>query len=299
MKNLLASFACFLSIAAYSTTYYGADANKLVSGADKVVVDDDLHTISFVHFSSKPASGDHISWLRNLLKAGAETGFVLYETKTDQLGWTHYRYRQLYKNVQVENGVFYVHVRDGEILSANGEFYSGIDLSVTPSYNETAAKATALNALQAKKLAPAEQLQPSSLVIFRNDKNQFHLTWKVDAFSLAPMQRFWYFVNANTGKIEGKEGRLCEIDSPGFALTGHNGAQAITTDSLGPANFRLQESGRNIQTHTPSGDITDTDNYWSSTSNLDQYAYDAHWGAEKTVDFYNAFGLNGQDGNGL
>src|SRR6185436_10154831 len=44
----------------------------------------------------------------------------------------------------------------------------------------------------------------------------------------------------------------------------------------------------------------DTDNDWNNVNgNLDQYATDAHFGMEKTYDFYDSiYNLNSIDGNG-
>ena len=48
-------------------------------------------------------------------------------------------------------------------------------------------------------------------------------------------------------------------------------------------------------------DFTDTDNNWNNVNtNLDEYATDAHWGAEMTYDYYlNNHGRNSIDDNGL
>ncbi|MCL4106323.1 UNVERIFIED_CONTAM: hypothetical protein GTU68_003484 [Idotea baltica] len=85
----------------------------------------------------------------------------------------------------------------------------------------------------------------------------------------------------------------------------------MTADSQGPNLFRLQEAGRgngirtfNLQNGTNYGnavDFTDNDNVWNNVNaNLDQYATDAHWGAEKTYDFFwNNFSRNSIDGNGF
>ena len=47
--------------------------------------------------------------------------------------------------------------------------------------------------------------------------------------------------------------------------------------------------------------FTDTDTFWNNTnSNYDEYATDAHFGSEKTYDYYyNIHGRNSIDGSGL
>jgi Zn-dependent metalloprotease/chitodextrinase len=282
-------------------TYSGDAASKQVSGADKVIIDDQRHTLSFVHFNAQPPSGDHATWLRNLLKAGPETDFHLYKSETDKLGITHFRYRQMYKNTEVNNGVFYVHVKNGNIVSANGEFYSGISLGVQPSVSPAAAAATAKADLKAKRAAAENMLEQPELVVYRDSKMQYHLAWKTDAFSLEPLERYFYFIDAHSGKIAGKTSHLCAFDVQGSANTAYYGTKVITTDSISAGTYRLFESGRNIHTHAPNSvELLDTDNNWTNTANFDNFAYDAHWGIEMTHDFYlNTFGLNGQDGNGM
>jgi Zn-dependent metalloprotease len=82
----------------------------------------------------------------------------------------------------------------------------------------------------------------------------------------------------------------------------------MVTDSYNGA-FRLRETTRgqgirtfNMQKGTSYGnavDFTDADNFWNNVNaNKDQYATDAHWGAEMTYDYYQSNGRNSIDGNG-
>jgi Zn-dependent metalloprotease len=301
MKIKLTLLSTLLVVSAFAKIYLGVDASKLVSGADKVIVDDKRQTFSFVHFGTQPASGDHNALLKQILKTETETSFQLYSTETDKLGWTNYRYYQLYKNVRVEGAVYYVHVKDGRIISVNGEYYAGITANVNSTIPESSAVVTAKADLKSTKLAEEKYLDQPLLVLFRDQQNKYHLCWKVDAWSLTPMSRYYFFVDANTGKIIGKNSRICDNDSQGTAVTAYNGTQTITTDSTSPTNFRLFESGRNIFTHAPGPvDITDNDNFWNNTINYDNFATDAHWGVEKTHDYYlDSLGRLGQDGLGL
>jgi Zn-dependent metalloprotease len=300
MKHFFLSLALISASSSFAITYKGDAAARMIAGADIVSIDDNRHTLSFVHFVQTPVSGDHVAWLRGILKTGAETGFEFYKSETDQLGWTHFRYYQLYKGVRVENAVFYIHVKDGKILSANGEFYSGIDTRVQPVIPASTAGATAIAELHSTKLETQHPMDETKLVVFRTKNDQYHLAWKVDAWSATPMLRYYFFIDAKSGKVLEKISRICEIDVPAFGFTGFNGAQPFTTDSISASSYRLFETGRNIHTHSPGPvDFFDSDNYWSSTANLDNYALDAHWGAEVTHDFYLGLGLNGQDGNGM
>ncbi|CAN5831766.1 hypothetical protein BH11BAC7_BH11BAC7_06370 [soil metagenome] len=301
MKIKLTFFSALLAISCFAKTYTGADAAKLVPGADKVIVDDKRQTFSFVHFGTQPSSTDHNLFLKQVLGVSNETSFELYATETDQLGWTNYRYYQQYKNIRVEGAVYYVHTVAGKIISVNGEYYSGISADVNATITSSSAALTAKNDLQSSRLGDEKNIEAPYLVLFRNAQNQYRLCWKTDAWSLSPMKRFYYFVDAQTGKIVDKHSRLCDADSQGSANTAFNGTRTITTDSTSPTNYRLFETGRNIFTHAPGPvNITDSDNNWTSTANYDNYATDAHWGVEMTHDFYlNNFGRNGQNGMGM
>lgn len=301
MKSKLTLLSALLAISSFAKIYTGAEAAKFVPGADKIIVDDKRQTYSFVHFATQPASGDHNVFLKQILGAATETSFQLYASENDKLGWTHYRYYQLYKNVRVEGAVYYVHTNAGKILSVNGEYYAGISANVNFTIDAASAILIAKNDLQSTRLADDKHLEAPYRVLFRDAQNNYHLCWKLDVWSQSPMKRFYYFIDANSSKIIGKQARMCDIDVPGTAATGFNGTQTITTDSTAPGNYRLFESGRNIYTHAPGPtNITDSDNNWTSTANYDNYATDAHWGVEKTHDLYlNMFGRNGIDGLGM
>lgn len=301
MKFAFTALLAIASVPAFAVTFTGDEADKLVKGSDKVVIDDKRHTISFVHYRVLPGSADHNAFLKEVLGAGTETEFQLYQSETDKLGWTNFRYRQLYRNVPVEGAVFYVHVKDGKILSVNGEYYTGFAVNPSPALSSSAAEVTGRNELHAKRLADPGMLEPTTLVVFRDNATKFHLAWKVDAWSHDPMKRSFYFVDAHSGKIAGEHAHMCAIDVQGTAACAFNGSQTVTTDSIAPGQYRLLESGRNIHTHAPGPlEITDTDNFWTNTANYDDYALDAHWGAEMTYDFFlTSFGRVAQDNAGM
>jgi Zn-dependent metalloprotease len=111
-----------------------------------------------------------------------------------------------------------------------------------------------------------------------------------------PLSRDYVYVDALSGEVLLKKNRIHTSDTPGTAVTAYSGNQPIITDSyLG--GYRLQETGRgggirtfDIQTGTNYGnavDFTDADNTWNNVNaQMDEYATDAHWGAEMTYDYY-------------
>jgi Zn-dependent metalloprotease len=111
------------------------------------------------------------------------------------------------------------------------------------------------------------------------------------------------------------------LNAIGTAATAYSGTQTITTDKVSNTSYRLRENSsivegsktftKKIETYNlnqttryaQAKDFTDSDNIWnasSSTNPKDQYALDAHFGAEKTYDFYkNNFNRNSIDNAGF
>jgi bacillolysin len=140
--------------------------------------------------------------------------------------------------------------------------------------------------------------------------SRFRLAWKFDIYAQVPLSRQDVFVDAQNGEIIWKLDKLHSVDRVGTAVTGYSGTRTITADSI-MGGFRLREAGRgngiftwnmNNGTNTANRtDFTDTDNYWNNVNaDLDQYATDAHWGAEATYDyFFQDHNRNSIDGNGF
>ena len=171
------------------------------------------------------------------------------------------------------------------------------------------------------------------LVVFPiTASNQTHLAFKYDIYSINPVARQEVYVDAHSGKIlfsnpiikhadkinAGKDvkkpfSKSSSINFPiqGTAATRYSGSREIETTLLG-TNYILQDNTRgngiktfNCQKGTVYQDVNfiDTDNIWSAAeynnANKDNGALDAHWGAEKTYDFWNLlFNRNSYDDNG-
>ncbi|MCA6365321.1 MAG: M4 family metallopeptidase [Bacteroidetes bacterium] len=300
-----------VAVSAGAAVYTGADAQRVVPGTKKVVISDERQTLAFAVFEQPLTINTGFeNWLKQLLKAGNETRFELYATENDKYGMVHYRYRQLYNHVQVEGGVYYVHTRNGKVVSANGEYYKGINVSNMLLLNNAQALDAAVKITGATKykwetgeLKRDQVIKEAALRVCKNDAGQWFLTWKVDVFAHEPIGRNWVFVNAQTGALVAKQLRMYHIDVNGVAVTGHNGAQTIVTDSISPTSYRLKETGRGggIHTYSPGPtDIFDTDNFWQANAALDEFATDGHWGTEMTYDFFNQrYGRVGQDNAGM
>ena len=134
-KTLL--FVLLLSLIsnfASAEVHHGCDADAITDGASTVYMNEENGTIKFLKLETPLAVHPQgmEAWLKDALNANANAGFRLYQTMPDQLGYIHYRFKQTHNGYDVNNGVYYVHTLNGQIISANGEFYPNIEVAVNP-----------------------------------------------------------------------------------------------------------------------------------------------------------------------
>ena len=96
---------------------------------------------------------------------------VLVESKTDEVGFTHYIYKQLFKSVQVEGSFITAHVRGGMVQSLSGNFRSiSSSLSVQAALSGADGLQQAKNKIQASSymwdVDPHVQQPVPELIVF-------------------------------------------------------------------------------------------------------------------------------------
>jgi len=250
----------------------------------------------------------------------------------DVSGSGHFRYQQTIHGIPVEHAVYVVHTLGGKIFAQNGKWIKDIPQSLPAvSLSESSALTAALQYVHARlykwqdageeAFIKKEQnnsqatFYPKGQIVFYSGEEDvipsaLRPAYKFDIYASDPISRQIIFVDAVNGQILGKRELLHTTNATGSAVTGYSGTQSITTDYTG-TSYRLRETGRgngvqtfNLQkttSYTNAIDFTDADNNWNNVNtNKDQYATDAHWGAEMTYDFYkNKFGRNSIDGAGF
>jgi bacillolysin len=239
----------------------------------------------------------------------------------DELGFTHYRYQQVFLGIPVEHSSYILHTKDGLIQSQNGKWVKDFPshLKTTASFTEATALQTALNEIgansykwqvatdeifikQEQNNVHATYFPKGELVFYSNENDivpsEIKLAYKFDIFAAYPASRTIIFVDANDASILGKRQMIHSANTPGTAVTAYSGIQTITTDKINATSYRLRETGRGlgIETFNMTGagvnyaaatDFLDTDNNWNNANEAkDHYATDAHWGAEKTYDYF-------------
>ncbi|MFK7048511.1 MULTISPECIES: M4 family metallopeptidase [Flavobacterium] len=174
------------------------------------------------------------------------------------------------------------------------------------------------------------------LVLLPIENNTIKLAYKFDIYATKPLSRGDVYVDAQNGQIllynatikhlgehshgkrssEGTYVNMFKTNTMAFvaanAATRYSGSQTIET-SLSGSSYILSETGRGngIQTYnmkkgstySSAVNFTDADNNWTATeynnTNKDNAALDAHWGAEKTYDYWkNIHGRNSYDNVG-
>ena len=282
-------------------------------------------------FNNMPVLYDEAS--KNILQG---EGLKIKSDK-DVLGIETSKFQQTINGIPVEYGIMNVHVQNGKIIAQNGVWVKNIPqenaaVSRQKGINEQIALSNALNFVGAEsykwqdadeeKFLKSESKDDNAtyypkgkLVYYFDpsdlDSKKMTLAYKFDIYAQAPLSRQYVFVDAKTGAILGTDSIIKETNAPGTAVTAYSGTQAIVADKVSATSYRLRESARNggtaVETYNlkkgtsyaKAVDFTDTDNNWNNVNTtLDQYATDAHYGAEKTLDFYYSnFGRKSIDNN--
>ncbi|MES2565982.1 MAG: PKD domain-containing protein [Bacteroidota bacterium] len=277
----------------------GIDAEMLVSGSEQVIINEKNNSLSFVVMKSGSfiEENSHLNWLSStVLKQNSDYQFVLYKKEKDNLGFTHYRYKQYYKGIKVEHGVYYVHAKDGKVTSANGEFYSNINKSLSSVFPEVNLN-TALN--KAKSLFNSSKITDhtkSNDLIILSRSNASFLCYRFELSTNNPLKHSDVYVDAQTNKIILEINKIHTADVPGTLTTNYSGTKSVTIDQVGSSQYRLQQSAKNIYTKNCNNsssigwetDFTNSSATWSATTPVNKSVFDLYYGLEKSYDYYNS-----------
>ena len=209
----------------------------------------------------------------------------------DKDGATHVRYERTYNGLRVVGGDLVSH-RDatGAVRSVtyNHDRASVAPNTLTPTVSAAAARSAGLAASHAQR----EQASPGELVIFMTHGGP-RLAYEVVTEGVRADQtpsRVHTIVDATTGAtlqswddIKNGTGNGIFVGTVSLGTTGSSGSYSLK-DSRG--NYTTDLGNRTSGTGTT---FTDTDDVWGtgSQTNRQSAAVDAHYGAEKTYDYYN------------
>lgn len=262
-----------------------------------------------------------------ILGLSAQSALVLKSTEKDHLGFVHYRFQQTYLGIPVNRSMYVVSTKNGKIVSLSGSI-------ITDFSNDIAAKnAAKIDAKQAITFAlshvgaatymwqdknmeailkkqlknPSASYYPAAekCWFYRGDEidpSDLTLAYRIDVFAEEPYSRAYYFIDAATGKVIGREERIETIDVTGTANTLYSDIQTIHSEQTGANAYRLHDLSRGngiITLQAKGAEFTNNSANWNLAL-PGQNALDAHWGVEMTYDFYKAnFDRNSIDDNGF
>ncbi len=228
---------------------------------------DDYSIIQFSEKSQTSAKDFFESFAKSLTITDADK-FNLLKSENDEIGFTHYRYQQTYKSISVNGSEYLLHEKNGKLISANGNFYSGLSINVSPSVTKETAIQNAIKFVGAEKYQWENQDEENFLKKEKNNANatyypqaelviapingiyikeNFRLCYKINIASEKPYDIVDVFIDANTGEAINKIGKIAHADVVGTANTLYSGTKPITMDSYS-GSYRLRETGRPIQT---------------------------------------------------
>ncbi len=251
--------------------------------------------------------------------------------ESDELGMTHIQLQQKYKNIPVYGGEIWLHTKGEKIDILNGRNFPTPNLaSISPTLSEEKAIAFAIADVGKKSIVQqagvtgkllGKMQNTAELIIFHKDGNfaDERLTYSL---TIRPnmLERWTYFVDANTGEILKKFNNTCSLDGPFTASARdlNNISRTFSVQQSGSTYYML-DTQRPMYNKTtsklpddPIGGIwtidalnstsdnmkydqvkTNSLNNWSST------AVSAHYNAGLCYDYYRTkFARNSLDGKG-
>jgi bacillolysin len=308
----------------------GSSRLAFAQGGDKQISERQAFS-GYVKFDAgiEPSFSDWQNVLRRELRLDEQTEWRIYSELSDELGQVHFRAQQYFQGIPVEFGVVVLHTRDGKLLSFNGEVIPISRFSGTTGVTQDDALGRVLAEFPAEKYYWQDETQnvllrevtgnpdtsyfPSPVVVYcaknLNFKEAHRLCYKFPIYASQPLLGKMVYIDAENLEIMGAEDLILHTDVKGTAVTAYSGTRPITTDSTAPGNYRLREKARgkgvetyNMKNGTSYGaavDFTDANNVWNNVNlSKDEFATDAHWGAEKTYDFFDTiFGRKSFDNN--
>src|SRR6185295_11936630 len=143
-KLLLVSMSVVYASHSFSQSYTGKDAEAKIPDAQWVEYSENVSRPTFVEFKQNASNfrlavANPVEMMKEVLALKSTDNLVNYKQERDDLGFTHTRYQQLYKNIPVVGGEYIAHQRAGLLDCMNGSFFSIPEISVTPSFSEATA----------------------------------------------------------------------------------------------------------------------------------------------------------------
>lgn len=236
----------------------------------------------------------------------------------DNLGFTHQRYKQTYKNIEVEACEYILHSANNNVVSANGKLALNLNKEVAPLISEQQALNLALTYVPASKYGWEASTTNDSvfyvpyptgklLLAFKENNGNYtnenyDLCYRFEITTIEPQfTKQAIYVNAHSGELVKVGNLLFDLNCPdGTTTTLFNGTQTIDTKK---DNFNkyvpIDECrGDGIEVYYGGNLIRNTFNNFSN-SHSERVVGSALWATEMAYDYFlDNHGLNSFDGTG-
>jgi Zn-dependent metalloprotease len=240
----------------------------------------------------------------------------LEKTKTDEIGFTHYRFQQYYKGIKVQGCEYTVHAdAAGSVISALGKLAQIVNESTSILVSENTLLRNTVNKLNCgalisddadrmqkefiKDAENAEALIPKGELVFAKrpvneitKDQEYHLCYKYDLYFEKDIYDATVFVDAITGEII-KQLPLSIACVATTASTSYNGNRGINTVTYNGGYRTVDDCSSNdiyVYNMNAQADMNNaiqyfsTDNTW--TTPLQQSAAQCLWGVRSTYNYY-------------
>ncbi|MFY0598964.1 MAG: M4 family metallopeptidase [Cyclobacteriaceae bacterium] len=324
MKKTLLPVLLIFCFATFQTQGQQKKKDNLIPTSRKVVVRPD-ESVAMIQMKRDQdnTTAQFINENRPALKLGQGDVLEEFESKTDQLGMTTKKYKQFYKGIEIEGAVSLFHEKGGKLESMNGRIVPHIELDLTSTLSEDAARRIALDAIHAETYrwqleggAEPKALQKISSKNYTFKSEEMRLVYQFDIYALEPLGRWVIEIDAKTGEVVNKYDRIhhhddhdeatlkTTTDVSGTGESWYNGTVTFTADEVGVDNYQLRSNTKNIVTRSLRGnvfpwdaeDVTSTSTMFNSAN--DKEAISVHWATEASYDYFQeAFGVSGYNNN--
>lgn len=244
------------------------------------------------------------------------TKFEVLSMNRDELGLVHTKVQQLYRGIPVFGGEAIVHLdRNGELFDVTNDVAVEVDeakIEVEPRISADEAIRKAMEFEACEGCGPSKDVAPELVIYAPKSDLQAKescqtapkLTYKIQ-FEQIDVRKEGdeprmpvYFIDAENGEFVFSYDNIQtqSVTNTGSSL--YSGNVAFTAFKYNGLYY-LENLNRKIGTFNGSTAVrfTDPDSVWNAP--VQRAAVDAHWGAEKTLEYYgNVFGRNGVNGSG-
>lgn len=272
---------------------------------EKVRFDENQNVLKFVKFKkdNQPTIESLSSVINEIMYNSSkrvnnqEIEYILVEEKTDKLGFTQLKYKQIFNGIPVDLALFKVQVSDRNIISIMGRIYSEIYLSSTTAkigLDQSAKQALGFYCQDNPNCNPQlMDSMPPELTIIRKEGID-HLSWKFNISNHGHEVKEIY-VDSNTGKVVEHFNLYSNCNNANGYTTMYGYQSGVKTDYVSGNYILHDDCSYNVNVHVKDWnsetstsnnplEYKDANNSWNDNSR-DKSAYQSLWGTSQALEY--------------